>query len=1854
LGPSRSFDNVFHPSYNGINGVNWYSHHVPHLIAHGKGVPTTLVLMTSPREALWFDRVGATGNYAARFDHKSTIVYDSSSEDYVVTGESGNKTLFYSFAVPDMGGMFKGLLNANGLPSLASYDSLHRLVSLETSSDGKTSGFYYKYSPGQKSPGKLESVTLTVNGVCVRRALYTYYASGDAHGLPWDLKNAVIEQYDSTNAIWTKLRTSYYRYYTANCESGYNHGLQCAVGAEAHARLVASGITPETATDEQLRGYADYYFEYDWKRRVTLERVKGGGYTYAFQYESNPAPGKGFNAWTTKTTETLPDGTQNIAYANVFAQVIVKINQTGGQQWGKHYQFDNKGRQLLAADPSAISGYDESTPSVAKLHPKTGLVRTSEYYPENAPGGQPYGYLRYERIQEGSAGKPVLLKEYRYAPHSVGYEAIYPISQAIKYQSDSGDLAPAITQYTYDKWYQIDGVDTFQIQQRTTIMPVVPTEQNGSGAANSFTEVFDQYERRTWLKDARGFLTATTNDPVTGALMTQIQDVNSAIAPAPNGWTTPEGGGLHLVSDFEFDDLGRETQSLGPVHEVDIDGVATSVRNAAWTVYADDTKQTLEASGYATGEASKYAFTLINPVKITTRDQLDRVIEVVSATRADRNGALSASDSFPQSSYSRWKRTTYDDQKQIRSQRVYFLIPQQGFGESGVNYNETRYGYDARGRQNQIVQPSGTVQRTVYDSRGLAISNWTGTNDTAATDGDPAGGGAVGNNMRAVSVQQYDGGAAGGAGNLTQVSLPVDDSAANNRVTTYGYDHRRRRVSDIRTDGTTKWNIATTYDNQDRPVQASTSVVGGRLVSQSRTCYDNCGQVYRQETDGVDPGTGSVVNTLASQNWYDLRGNIIKASKAGGASFTKTVFDSLNRRTHSFIACVPGAAGVPSGCDNDVSSDTVIEQNETIYDAAGNIILQIRRQRLDNASGTGPLQNVSAEPKARVSYTASWLDAAGRVRATANYGTNGGATLVRPPTAPARSDTVLVTTRRFKNDGEANAIIDPMGLETRWENDQAGRRVRLTENYVEGGGQNSRVSLYAWHPSGQLEKLTLQNSVTGDQVTRWVFGSTLKDSGVADNNLLRAKIYPESDNEGSPLGNGPKGVYDRIEYTYNRHGDTVTFRDADETVHAYAHDKLKRLVSDSVTALGAGLDASVRRIERAYEDHGQLKTVTSFDAPVGGSIVNQVAFAYDAFGNLIADRQSHAGPVAAGVTPQVAYVHSAGDGNSTRRNSAIYPSGRMVNISYGLANSIDEKLNRVTALNVTGESANLVEYTYAGLGWQVRVGYPVPNLALDYRQTPGEPAGDGDDPYVGYDRFGRTVDMRWLNAADNSSIERIQYGYDRNSRRASRVRQGLSSDSVSYSYDDLNQVVNASGGGSPGSAQTESWSYDPTGNWSRYTASGAVTVDQTRVHDRDNRLIQIGNDANTVVLDRAGRMLHVPPDASGDWSQPFDIIWDAWSRVVRVSRNGAVLGAYAYDGLTRRTTRAAAGVIWHTYYSDAWRPLEERRDSQSSPSILYLWGVRHRDDLVRRDRATAKPGNLDETRYVLMDYFSPVAITGPKGDVTERYAFSPFGLRTVLDKNGSIRATSESDWTFAFQGQFVDIESAFMDYGYRYYSVRLGTWLSRDPIEEKGGVNLYSFADNDGVGKVDHLGLVPALEAPKTVAGPTAGNCGQFTWTIQWLLNINSDAGGWIIQNVSVAFSVTDCDDDAIDVKKATSGAVDPAWWPLWEAWEVAEGSNTTTYADAGDVMDDTYAMPSFGDCTRGTITITGSADYYEGLTLPSSFVATDKPPAYILPSTQTNPNLGAGSGAVQHSVTLSWNCCPSDDDDTTTYTTTP
>jgi hypothetical protein len=56
-------------------------------------------------------------------------------------------------------------------------------------------------------------------------------------------------------------------------------------------------------------------------------------------------------------------------------------------------------------------------------------------------------------------------------------------------------------------------------------------------------------------------------------------------------------------------------------------------------------------------------------------------------------------------------------------------------------------------------------------------------------------------------------------------------------------------------------------------------------------------------------------------------------------------------------------------------------------------------------------------------------------------------------------------------------------------------------------------------------------------------------------------------------------------------------------------------------------------------------------------------------------------------------------------------------------------------------------------------------------------------------------------------------------------------------------------------------------------------------------------------------------------------------------------------------------------------------------------------------------------------------------------------------------------------------------YELRVYNPRTGRWLSRDPISESGGFNLYGFLENNVVNAVDAIGLQPLSSPPSELQG---------------------------------------------------------------------------------------------------------------------------------------------------------------------------
>jgi RHS repeat-associated protein len=763
------------------------------------------------------------------------------------------------------------------------------------------------------------------------------------------------------------------------------------------------------------------------------------------------------------------------------------------------------------------------------------------------------------------------------------------------------------------------------------------------------------------------------------------------------------------------------------------------------------------------------------------------------------------------------------------------------------------------------------------------------------------------------------------------------------------------------------------------------------------------------------------------------------------------------------------------------------------------------RQRYQNApaSQSGPLGDPSTDPKARVTSTAQWHDALGRQIATAAYGTNGGTALVRPDTIPQRSDTVLVTTIGYNEAGEAFQTTDPAGRQDRQFCDAAGRTIKTIQNYVDGivdidhPDEDVTVEM-TYGPDGQVVTLLAKNPVTGDQVTHFVYGTTLAVSDIARSDLLRAEIYPDSDDTTDLLGDGPDGVYDRIEHRYNRQGERIETKDQNETVRAFDYDKLGRRVHDRVTTLGSGVDGAVRRISTTYEIRGMAETITSWDnATVGsGSVVNEVQFVYDDFGQITHDYQAHGGTVNTSTTPKVQYGYASGSANTIRPTTITYPDGRVISYDYGTADSMNDALSRIASIIDDVSSTHLVEYSYLGPYTFVEVDYTEAHIKYTLVGTSGGSDPDTGDIYRGLDRFGRIKDSYWYDYGSSTDVDRIKYGYDRNGSRLWRENTVAASYGKNfderYAYDLIDRLkaidrgdLNANKDAVSNLQFAQDWSLDATGNWRTFREDddGDATWDlnQQRTANQVNEITAITETAGpswvTPTYNRAGNMTTIPKPA--DPTQSFTATYDAWNRLVKIEESGNTVAQYEYDGAKRRCVKKtyASGQLdetRHFFYTEPsrWQVIEERVGSSITPDRQFVWGLRYIDDILLRDRDTTGDGAFDERLYGTQDAnWNVSSIASAGGVVQERYGYHPYGTPIVLTDAFAFGASSNFDWETMFAGYRWDRAVMLFHVRNRVYIIAMG-WGQRDVLRYADSVNLYEYLSGAPLNRTDPTGEV--------------------------------------------------------------------------------------------------------------------------------------------------------------------------------------
>lgn len=123
-------------------------------------------------------------------------------------------------------------------------------------------------------------------------------------------------------------------------------------------------------------------------------------------------------------------------------------------------------------------------------------------------------------------------------------------------------------------------------------------------------------------------------------------------------------------------------------------------------------------------------------------------------------------------------------------------------------------------------------------------------------------------------------------------------------------------------------------------------------------------------------------------------------------------------------------------------------------------------------------------------------------------------------------------------------------------------------------------------------------------------------------------------------------------------------------------------------------------------------------------------------------------------------------------------------------------------------------------------------------------------------------------------------------------------------------------------------------------------------------------------------------------------------------------------------------------------------------------------------------------------------MTNSSGSVVWQQSFDPYGQPTNLV------STTSAD--FGYAGMYNHGRSTLSLTLFRTYNPALGRWISRDPLGESIGTNLYYYGLNEPIRHLDPLGLdVVFLHDPRALGG-----IGRSA------VAVGSDAKGWTYESL--------------------------------------------------------------------------------------------------------------------------------------------
>jgi RHS repeat-associated protein len=176
-----------------------------------------------------------------------------------------------------------------------------------------------------------------------------------------------------------------------------------------------------------------------------------------------------------------------------------------------------------------------------------------------------------------------------------------------------------------------------------------------------------------------------------------------------------------------------------------------------------------------------------------------------------------------------------------------------------------------------------------------------------------------------------------------------------------------------------------------------------------------------------------------------------------------------------------------------------------------------------------------------------------------------------------------------------------------------------------------------------------------------------------------------------------------------------------------------------------------------------------------------------------------------------------------------------------------------------------------------------------------------------------------------------------------------------------------------------------------------------------------------------------------------------------VHRIEYIYGASGFVGIIKKYDNGTL-VNETRMVRDGFLELQER-DQNNAITREYVWGMNMGGGI---GGLLALKQNGQNYHYLYDGKGNVSAVLDSAQQIVASYRYDTFGK--VMAKSGTL------DQPFQFSTKRYDSNTGLNYYGYRFYSPALGRWINRDPIAERGGINLYGFVGNNPINWIDPKG----------------------------------------------------------------------------------------------------------------------------------------------------------------------------------------